>query len=158
MIPYILSRILQSLVVMLCVAMISFSNFGYSRHPSAVKVRRATELVRRRAPELVVDGEMQAQVAITPELSDVFPCSAVEGRANVLVFPDIQSANAAYQLVDRLTDGETIGPILIGLQRPVHVLQHVSEVKDIVNMAAIATVDANEQPALVIPEAVAHVR
>ncbi|MDH3402544.1 MAG: NADP-dependent malic enzyme [Acidobacteriota bacterium] len=127
------------------VAMISFSNFGYSRHPFARRVQRATEIVRRRAPGLLVDGEMQAQVAIVPELAqEVFSFSPLEGRANVLVFPDLQSANAAYQLAYRLSGGEAIGPVLTGMRQPVHVLQHGAEVKDIVLGAAIAVVDAQK--------------
>ncbi len=125
------------------VAMISYSNFGYSEHPMAQKVRRATEIVKRRAPGLTVDGEMQAKVAVTPELrQEVFPFSTLDGEANVLVFPDINTANAAYQLVHRLAGAEAIGPILMGMRCPVHLLQHGSEVKDIVNVAAIAVVDA----------------
>ncbi len=127
------------------VAMISYSNFGYSDHPLARKVARATEIVKQKAPGLMVDGEMQAQVAVMPELRDeVFPFSELKGQANVLVFPDLQSANAAYQLSYRLGGGEAIGPILMGMRRPVHLLQHGAEVKDVVNMTAIAVVDAQE--------------
>ena len=130
------------------VAMISYSNFGYSDHPLARKVREATEIVKRKAPDLMVDGEMQAQVAVLPELRDeVFPFSNLEGRANVLVFPDLQTANAAYQLSYRLGGGEAIGPILMGMRHPVHLLQHGAEVKDVVNMTAIAVVDAQEAEA-----------
>ncbi len=130
------------------VAMISYSNFGYSDHPLALKVRRATEIVKRKAPDLMVDGEMQAQAAVMPELrEEVFPFSSLEGQANVLVFPDLQSANAAYQLTDRLAGGEAIGPILMGMRHPVHLLQHGAEVKDVVNMTAIAVVDAQEAEA-----------
>jgi len=131
------------------VAMISYSNFGYSEHPLATKVRRATRLVKRRAPNLMVDGEMQAKVAVTPQLrQEVFPFSTLEGAANVLVFPDINTANAAYQLVHRLAGAEAIGPILMGMRRPVHLLQHGDEVNDIVNVAAIAVVDAQEAEAV----------
>jgi malate dehydrogenase (oxaloacetate-decarboxylating)(NADP+) len=127
------------------IAMISFSNFGSARHPFVDKVRRATEIVRRRSPGLVIDGEMQADTAVVPELMrEVFPFSPLEGDANVLVFPDLQSANAAYKLVYRLGGAEAIGPILVGMRRPVHVLQHGSEVKDIVHMAAVAVVEAQE--------------
>ena len=130
--------------------MLSFSNFGYSDHPLAAKVRRATEIVKRRAPDLMVDGEMQADSwRSTPELRDeVFPFSTPrQGDANVLIFPDLQSANIAYKLVQRLGGAEAIGPILMGMRQPVHLLQHGSEVKDIVNMAAIAVVDAQEAAA-----------
>jgi malate dehydrogenase (oxaloacetate-decarboxylating)(NADP+) len=127
------------------VAMISFSNFGSVKHPLVEKVRRATRLVKARAPGLMVDGEMQAQTAVTPELlEEVYPFSTLKERANVLVFPDLQSANAAYQLVYRLAGAEAIGPILMGMRQPVHLLQHGAEVKDVVHMTAIAVVDAQE--------------
>jgi malate dehydrogenase (oxaloacetate-decarboxylating)(NADP+) len=127
------------------VAMISFSNFGSARHPSAEKVRRATELVKQRRPDLIVDGEMQADTAVTPELiEEVYPFSSLERGANVLVFPDLQSANVAFKLVQRLGGAEAIGPILMGIRKPVHMLQLGSEVKDIVYMAALAVVEAQK--------------
>ncbi len=125
------------------VAMLSFSNFGSVKHPSADKVRRATELVKKRCPDLIVDGEMQADAAVTPELiEEVYPFSTLERGANVLVFPDLQSANVAFKLVQRLGRAEAIGPILMGIRKPVHMLQLGSEVKDIVYMTALAVVDA----------------
>ncbi len=93
----------------------------------------------------MIDGEMQAATAVTPELiAEIFPFSHLKGQANVLVFPDLQSANAAYKLVHRLAGAEAIGPILMGMKKPVHLLQHGSEVKDVVNMTAIAAVDVLE--------------
>jgi len=130
------------------VALISFSNFGSTAHPLAEKVRRATEIVRRRAPDLIVDGEMQADTAVSPELlARHYPFSTLQGGANVLVFPDLQSANAAYKLVARLGGAEAIGPILMGMRQPVHVLQHGTEVKDIVNVVALAVIDAQDAAA-----------
>jgi malate dehydrogenase (oxaloacetate-decarboxylating)(NADP+) len=127
------------------IAMLSFSNFGSARHAFVDKVKRATEIVRLRAPGLVVDGEMQADTAVVPELAgEFYPFSPLKGDANVLVFPDLQSANAAYKLVYRLGGAEAIGPILVGMRRPVHVLQQGMEVKDVVNMAAVAVVEAQE--------------
>jgi len=127
------------------VAMISFSNFGSTRDRRAEKVARATELVRRLAPELMVDGEMQADLAVVPELrEEVFPFSTLKGSANLLVFPELQSANAAFKLMQRLGGAEAIGPILVGMNRPVHVLQEGSDVRDVVYMTAIAVVDALE--------------
>jgi malate dehydrogenase (oxaloacetate-decarboxylating)(NADP+) len=127
------------------VAMLSFSNFGSVRHPLVEKVRKAAELVRKREPNLMVDGEMQADTAVVPELiQEHYPFSDLKGPANVLIFPDLQSANIAYKLVQRLGGAEAIGPILVGMGKPVHVLQHGFETKDIVNMAAIAAVDAQE--------------
>jgi len=127
------------------VAMLSFSNFGSVRHPFADKVREATRLLRERRPDLVVDGEMQADTAVVPELiSELYPFSHLTGGANVLVFPDLQSANVAYKLVQRLGGAEAIGPILMGMRRPVHILQRGCGTKDVVNMAAMAVLDAQE--------------
>ena len=127
------------------IAMISFSNFGSNTHANAVKVARAVEMVKAARPELPIDGEMQADYAIVPELLEAeYPWATVR-RPNVLIFPDLQSANAAYKLVWRLAGAEAIGPILMGMRKPVHVLQRAVEVADIVNMAAIAVVDAQEK-------------
>ncbi len=127
------------------VAMISFSNFGSVRHPQVDKVRRATEIVKMRQPDLIVDGEMQADTAVSPELIErVYPFSSLVGGANVLVFPDLQSANAAFKLVQKLGRAEAIGPILMGIRRPVHMLFQGSEVNDIVHMTALAVVDAQK--------------
>jgi malate dehydrogenase (oxaloacetate-decarboxylating)(NADP+) len=127
------------------VAMLSFSNFGSNRHPAAVKVRRAVELARERAPGLEIDGEMQADTAVLASLlAEQYPWSELRGPANVLVFPELQSANIAYKLIWRLAGAEAIGPILLGMARPVHVLQPGVEVADIVNMATLCVVDAQE--------------
>ncbi|MFL5814191.1 MAG: NADP-dependent malic enzyme [Bdellovibrionia bacterium] len=124
------------------VAMLSFSNFGSNGHESAVKVRRATEIVRERMPNLKIDGEMQADTAVTPEISkESFPFNMVPGDANVLIFPDLQSGNIAYKLMYRMGSAEVIGPILVGMNKPVHVLQQNSDVNDVVNMAAICAMD-----------------
>jgi malate dehydrogenase (oxaloacetate-decarboxylating)(NADP+) len=127
------------------VAMISFSNFGSTRHPLAEKMRRAVELVKERAPGLAVDGEMQADTAVTPEiLAETYPFSAIKEGANVLVFPNLEAGNAAYKLLARIGGATAIGPILMGLSKPVHVLQRGASVEDIVNMVAIGVVDAQE--------------
>jgi len=127
------------------VAMLSFSNFGSVRHPMVEKISRATELVRKKAPHLMVDGEMQADTAVVPELmKEHYAFSTLTQAANVLIFPDLQSANIAYKLVQRLGGAEAIGPILVGMKKPVHVLQHGFEAKDIVNMTAIAVVDSQD--------------
>jgi malate dehydrogenase (oxaloacetate-decarboxylating)(NADP+) len=128
------------------VAMLSFSNFGSSRHPLSEKVRKAVELVRQREPALMVDGEMQADTAVVPEiLEEIFPFSTLKGGANVLIFPNLEAGNIAYKLLIRIAGAEPIGPILMGLSRPVHVLQRGAEVNDIVNMAAVAVVDAQDE-------------
>ena len=125
------------------VAMISFSNFGNTRHPLSDKVREAVEIVRKRRPELECDGEMQADTAVLPGfLQEQYPFARLTGPANVLVFPELQSANAAYKLVWRLANADAIGPILMGMRAPLHVLQQGVDVSDIVNMAAYGVVDA----------------
>jgi malate dehydrogenase (oxaloacetate-decarboxylating)(NADP+) len=130
------------------VAMLSFSNFGSSRHPLSEKVKRAVEIVRQREPGLLVDGEMQADTAVTPEiLESVYPFSPMKGGANVLIFPNLEAGNIAYKLLARLGNAELIGPILMGTSKPVHVLQMGSEVNDIVKMAAIAVVDSQQSAA-----------
>jgi malate dehydrogenase (oxaloacetate-decarboxylating)(NADP+) len=127
------------------VAMLSFANFGSTRHPLADKVRRAVDLVRRREPGLMIDGEMQADTAVVPEIIEkTYPFSTLKGGANVLVFPNLEAGNVAYKLLSRIGGAEAIGPILMGLSKPVHVLQRETEVNDIVNVAAIAVVDAQE--------------
>jgi malate dehydrogenase (oxaloacetate-decarboxylating)(NADP+) len=128
------------------IAMLSFSNFGSVNHRLVTLVQEATRKVRERAPDLVVDGEMQADTAVTPALAQsLFPWSALKGDANVLVFPDLTSANIAYKLLYRLGGAQAIGPILIGMKRPVHVLHQSSEVADVINVAAIAVADAQEE-------------
>ena len=124
------------------VAMISFSNFGSNEHPTCRKVHRATQIVRDKMPTLVIDGEMQADTAIHPDVSkDNFAFNRVPGNANVLVFPELQSANAAYKLMWRMGGAEAIGPILVGMNKPVHVLQRGCDVNDVVNMAAITAME-----------------
>ena len=125
------------------VAMISFSNFGNTMHPLADKVRQAVEIVRERRPDLECDGEMQADTAVVPGfLQENYPFARLTGPANVLVFPELQSANAAYKLVWRLANADVIGPILMGMRAPIHVLQQGVDVPDIVNMAAYGVVEA----------------
>jgi malate dehydrogenase (oxaloacetate-decarboxylating)(NADP+) len=127
------------------VAMLSFSNFGSTRHPLSDKVRKAVELVRQRAPGLMIDGEMQADTAVVPQIIDeVYPFSTLKGGANVLIFPNLEAGNIAYKLLQRIGGAELIGPLLTGLSKPVHVLQRGSEVNDIVHVAAVAVVDAQE--------------
>jgi len=125
------------------VAMLSFSNFGSTQHPLAIKVRKATSLVKEWAPNLNVDGEVQANVALDPELiASEYPFSDLKGDANVFIFPDLQSGNISYKLLNKLGEAEAVGPILMGMKQPIHVLQRGDDVADIVNMAAVAVVDA----------------
>ncbi len=124
------------------VAMLSFSNFGSVNHPQSRKVRQAVEIVKQRAPDLIIDGEMQADTAVVHELLEGFTFSKLKTSANILIFPDLNSGNICYKLLHHLGGAEAIGPILMGMNKPVHVLQRGDSVDDIVNMAAIAVVDA----------------
>ncbi|MBI1793680.1 MAG: NADP-dependent malic enzyme [Chloroflexi bacterium] len=124
------------------VAFLSFSNFGSTPHPLSDKVREAVKLTKARRPDLVIDGEMQADTAVVSEIiEERYPFSAVKD-ANVLVFPSLESANIAYKLLARLGNAKAIGPILLGMGAPVHVLQTGDEVNNIVQIAAVAVMDA----------------
>ena len=125
------------------VAMLSFSNFGATPHPLSNKVAQAVELVRARRPDIWVDGEMQADTAVVVDIVEQrYPFSRVQD-ANVLVFPNLDAANISYKLLSRLTDADAIGPILLGMGAPVHVLQAGDDVEDIVAIAAVAAMDAH---------------
>jgi len=127
------------------IAMLSFSNFGSVRHPLAQKVARAAQIVRERRPDLIVDGEMQADTAVVPQiLNGTYDFNQLKGRANVLIFPNLESGNIAYKLMNRIGGAEAIGPILMGVSKSIHVLQRNCEVNDIVNMTAIAVLDAQK--------------
>jgi malate dehydrogenase (oxaloacetate-decarboxylating)(NADP+) len=134
------------------IALLSAGNFGSRESGGATKMRKALELIRARAPRLEVEGEMQADVALTPELRDkLFPNSRLEGKANVFVFPNLDAANIAYNMTRMLSDGVVIGPILMGVAKPAHILMPQSTVRRIVNMSAVACVEAqirsnNRQP------------
>ena len=128
------------------VAMLSFSNFGSVRHPAQQKVADAVERLHRLRPNLKVDGEMQADTAVLERiLARQYPFNRLQGPANVLIFPDLDAANICYKLLGRLGGAQAIGPILVGLSAPIHVLERDSGVDDIVNMAVIAAVDALER-------------
>jgi malate dehydrogenase (oxaloacetate-decarboxylating)(NADP+) len=140
------ARVAHTLGVTPRIAMLSFSNFGSVRHPQAEKVADAVRLLRQRAPHLEVDGEMQADTAFDQEiLSARYPFSALRSPANVLIFPTLSAGNIAYKLLARLGGATAIGPILVGMQRPVHVLEQGADVEEIVNMAAVAVIDAQER-------------
>jgi malate dehydrogenase (oxaloacetate-decarboxylating)(NADP+) len=128
------------------VAMLSFSNFGDAPHPSSDKVREATRLVRARHPELMVDGEMQANVALDPKDRENYPFSTLEGAANVLIFPNLDAGNAAYKLLAVAGGAEVVGPILLGVSKPVSVLQQNASVDAIVHMTAITVSRAGSLP------------
>jgi len=127
------------------IAMLSFSSFGSTVHPQCVKVRKAVELLHKADPTLIVDGEVMADVAVSAELLEKsYPFSSLKGGANVLIFPDLGSANIAYKLLSKLGGGTALGPILMGMSKPVHVVPRDTEVEEIVSVAAIAVVDAQE--------------
>lgn len=127
------------------IAMLSFSNFGSAPYPESEKVAQATKIVKKRAPELMVDGEIQADAAVMPDfVQRYFPFSTLTEEANVFIFPDLDSANIAYKLMQRIGGLTAVGPILMGLSRPVHVLHRTLETNEIVDMAAIAVVDAQK--------------
>jgi malate dehydrogenase (oxaloacetate-decarboxylating)(NADP+) len=124
------------------VAMLCFSNFGSNNHPLSQKVMEATKIIKKRAPHLIVDGEMQADTALKPEISqESFPFNQVPGDANILIFPDLQSGNIAYKLMARMGSAEAIGPILVGMNKPVFVIPQNADVNEIVNMAAITAME-----------------
>jgi len=128
-------------------AMISYTNFGSSKHDRAKKVREAVALLHRTHPDLVVDGEVQMDFALNMEMHKKnFPFSKLAGKkVNALIFPSLDSANSNYKLLKELNNAESIGPIMLGLKKPVHILQLGASVEEIVNMAAIAIIDAQQK-------------
>ena len=130
------------------IAMLSFSNFGSVRHPRSDKMRKAVEILRKRDPSLHVDGEMQVNTALVDEiLNGTYPFNQLGAEANILIFPSLEAGNIGYKLVQQLAQAEVVGPILVGMRKPVHVLQRDDEVKDIVNLAALAVLEAQSRTA-----------
>jgi malate dehydrogenase (oxaloacetate-decarboxylating)(NADP+) len=128
------------------IAMLSYSNFGSSNSPEARLVAEARKLVKHKMPSLIVDGEMQASVAFNNELmKENYPfCELVDQNVNTLIFPNLAAGNVTYNLLKELGTADAIGPILLGLKKPVHILQLGSSVRSIINMALIAVVDAQK--------------
>lgn len=128
-------------------AMTSYSNFGSSKNQTATKVREAVEYLHKRHPNLLVDGELQTDFALNSEmLQDIFPFSKLAGKkVNTLIFPNLESANITYKLLKELNKADSIGPIMMGMRKPVHILQLDASVDEIVNMAAIAVIDAQQK-------------
>jgi malate dehydrogenase (oxaloacetate-decarboxylating)(NADP+) len=128
-------------------AMISYSNFGSSKDQTATKVREAVSYLHRRHPNLLVDGELQTDFALNSEmLKDNFPFSRLANKkVNTLIFPNLESANITYKLLKELNKAESIGPIVMGLRKPVHIIQLGASVDEIVNMSAVAVVDAQQK-------------
>jgi malate dehydrogenase (oxaloacetate-decarboxylating)(NADP+) len=129
------------------IAMISFSNFGSSTNESAVKVRKAVDYLHKYYPDLIVDGEIQADFALNPDmLKNKFPFSKLaDKKVNTLIFPNLESANITYKLLKELYKVDSVGPIVLGLDKPVHIFQLGASVEEMVNMAAVAVVDAQEK-------------
>jgi malate dehydrogenase (oxaloacetate-decarboxylating)(NADP+) len=125
------------------IALLSHSNFGSHDTPSALRMRAALELIREMAPDLEIDGEMHADAALSQEIRDrLLPCSTLRGSANLLVMPTLDAANIAFNLLKVLGEGLSVGPILMGAAKPAHVLTQSATVRGIVNMTALAVVDA----------------
>jgi len=125
------------------IAMLSFSNFGSARNPESIKIEKAVKIIKKLRPDLVVDGPMQADTATVPEIREKdYPFSELQGKSNILIFPNLESGNIAYKLMARIGQATVIGPVLMGMKKPIHVLQRGATVDDIINMTAIAVVDA----------------
>ena len=129
------------------IAMVSFSNFGSSSYESSNKVKEAVSLLHRHYPDMIVDGEVQVDFALNQEmLESSFPFSKLSGKkVNTLVFPSLDSANITYKLLKELNKAESIGPIMMGMKKPVHIIQLGASVDEIVNMTAIAVIDAQQK-------------
>jgi malate dehydrogenase (oxaloacetate-decarboxylating)(NADP+) len=129
------------------IALLSYSNFGSNEDPNARKVSEAVAMLQQRFPGLLVDGEMQANFALNTQLlKDNFPFSVLSDEgANTLIFPNLDAGNIAYKLLQEMGVAEAIGPVLLGMKKPVHVLQLGSSVREIVNMITIAVVDAQSR-------------
>ena len=136
------------------IAMISFSNFGSSTNEGALKVREAVAYLHKHFPDMVIDGEIQADFALNPEmLKNKFPFSKLAGKkVNTLIFPNLASANITYKLLKELNKVDSIGPIMLGMGKPVHIFQLGASVEEMVNMAAIAVIDAQEKENIIIKQ------
>ena len=129
------------------IALLSYSNFGSNEGEDAIKMREASKILHQKHPELIVDGELQANFAVNKELiNDFFPFSMLSGNsANTLIFPSLSSGNIAYKLVQEMSQNEAIGPVLLGMKKPVHVLQIGSSVREILNMITLGVVDVQNR-------------
>jgi malate dehydrogenase (oxaloacetate-decarboxylating)(NADP+) len=137
------SKIIQRFKITPRIALLTYSNFGSSEEEDAIKMREATKILHSKHPDIVVDGEIQANFALNRELRDeIFPFSELARKnTNTLIFPNLSSGNIAYKLMQEMAGFESIGPILLGMKKPVHILQLGSSVREIVNMVTIAVAD-----------------
>jgi len=127
------------------VAMISFSNFGNTRHPDAERARQAVLMAREKDPGLIIDGEMQADTAVVAHILErEYPFNRLGGPANVLVFPELAAANVAYKLLDRLGGAKAVGPLLMGISKPFNVLHRATDMENVVNVIAITVAQAQD--------------
>ncbi len=141
------------------IAMLSFSNFGSTDHPLVEKVQKAVALVRKQNPALMIDGEMQADTAVSPEImAELYPFSALKGSANVLICPDLTSANISVKLLAKLGGATAIGPILLGIRKPVYLLIPSNDVNDIVNITAMSVNEAQREGERRVPAVVSDER
>ncbi|MCY4535775.1 MAG: NADP-dependent malic enzyme, partial [Bryobacterales bacterium] len=139
------ARRAQRLGIVPRVALLSFSNFGSARNPDSERVTRAAEICSKLDPGLIVDGEMQADTALDPDISEeFFPFSRLQSEANVLIFPNLAAANIAYKLLRQFASARSVGPILMGMAKPVAVLQKGFNVEEVITMSAVAVHDAQE--------------
>ncbi|MFY8003554.1 MAG: phosphate acyltransferase [Chitinophagaceae bacterium] len=143
------AKAVQNLNITPRIAMLSYSNFGSSNAAEAKLVAEATQLVKQKAPNLIIDGEMQSHLALNNQLlKENYPFSSLVGEnANVLIFPNLSAGNIAYNLMREIGGADAVGPILLGLKKPVHILQMGSDVRNIINMALIAVIDAQQKMA-----------
>lgn len=126
-----------------CIAMISFSNFGNTRHPESKLVEKAVKIVQKQRPDLIIDGEMQADTAVSKEiLTERFPFNHLGKPANILIFPNLASGNAAYKLLEHLGGTKAIGPLLMGISKPFNAIQRNTEMGNVVNVIAITVAQA----------------
>jgi malate dehydrogenase (oxaloacetate-decarboxylating)(NADP+) len=146
-ITLLVNRSVQQFNISPRIALLSYSNYGSNEGEVSQKTREAVRILHSQFPDIIVDGEVQANFALNPELmKDNFSFSKLkDGPANTLVFPNLESGNIAYKLLQELGGAEAVGPILLGMNKPVHVLQLGSSVREIVNMVTIAVVDAQDK-------------
>jgi malate dehydrogenase (oxaloacetate-decarboxylating)(NADP+) len=128
------------------VALLSYSNFGTVNNPDIEITRDAVKKIHEKRPDIKCDGEVQADTALSKRLlAENFPWSALQGGANILIFPNLASANISYKLIQRLAKAEIMGPITCGMARPVNILQQDSSLNDVIHMAAITVVEAQDR-------------